>query len=108
MEDSKNVKENDLSEEELEAVAGGGSFSDTICWFKPSGKTKEFENYVWLECNHDCYTLLSGGYCGCHGTDNCKNKWHRIDNDRILAPDFAKNHKNKNPDNNYKDLNYKG
>ena len=98
----------ELDEEELKAIAGGGSFSESICWFRPSGNTDKSENYILLHCDHDCYTFLSGGYCGCHGTDNCQNKWHRVDNDRILAPNYSKNHKSKNPDNNYKDPNYKG
>jgi len=106
MEENKKAienEENDLSEEELEAVAGGMKLSNIACWFRPTGKTKiDSDGKTCLECDHACWTLL-GAFCACHDSDNCTNKWHRIDEERKLAPNIYRNHKDKSPDNNYKD-----
>jgi len=93
----------ELTGEQLENIAGGGTSAGKkyVCWFRPTGKLKITDSNTWLECDHDCW-LFMGGYCSCHGKDHCIGKYHRIEEDGILAPRTDRNHKDKDPDNNYR------
>jgi len=94
-----------INEEQLEQAAGGGICHD-LCFFTPTGKTKEENGAKWAECKSNCGNIGSGIVttgCLCHGVpDRCVNKWHRIDNvTEELWPGYSGNHAQKLKSNNY-------
>jgi len=100
VEDNKdvNVNENtELNEEDLTEIAGGSNSNSHACRFTPTGKEKFENGYTWLECNSFCG--ICAGLCGCHGQGQCINKWHRINEDKLLDPINATNHYKKRPPN---------
>jgi len=93
-----------LADEELGSVAGGGgsyNVSDK-CYFTPSGREKEWEGEIRLECCFSGGVCYIGGeaartYCSCDGTNQCITHYHRIDSSRNLLPADAGNHALKKP-----------
>ena len=91
---SKHVE---LSEEELDNVAGGTGRS-TNCWFTPTGRTGGENGEKWLECGSFCgITVGLGNYCRCWHRDECINKWHKAEPDGYLFPKTYWNHSTKIP-----------
>ena len=105
----KHAKENEkpvraLQDDELDSVAGGGgsyNVSDK-CYFTPSGREKEWEGEIRLECCFSGGVCYIGGeaartYCSCDGTNQCITHYHRIDSSRNLLPAGVGNHASKMP-----------
>ena len=89
---SKHVE---LSEEELENVAGGWGRS-TNCWFTPTGKTGGKNGEKWLECGSYC-GFLKANFCACKESNDCINRWHKLGPDDYLFPKINWNHNTKIP-----------
>jgi len=93
-------KANELSEEQLEDIAGGTSdwARHHCCWFTPTGKRRGDNNEIFLECNSSCKNLFTNYMCYCHGTGYCSAKWHRFsDTDNRLILYLETNHLEKAP-----------
>jgi len=79
---------NELNEESLKEVAGGGDGRPSDpqtsgCWFHAVGEAVYRDGARRKKCNQfSCRTLSSVGdyyswyICKCHGTDLCINSWH--------------------------------
>jgi len=94
-------KANELSEEQLEDVAGGddgGWVRHSCCWFTPTGNRTKDGNSTLVQCNSSCKNLFTGYMCSCHGTYMCRNKWHTLSSDTDLLADTSySNHRAKVP-----------
>ena len=98
LEKIKNQKE--LSEEQLEQVAGGSELqSVSKCWFNPAGKEKRISTGTFIKCNSwFCYLAFTGERCCCFENAPCVDSWHRVDeNDKTLYPEITGNHSRKRP-----------
>ena len=101
MEENKKTIENEgneLSEEQLDEVAGGKGIGGSLpkalrkkCDFTPSGQSKTVSGATWLKCASSCLT------CKCWSNDWCVDNWHRLNNDNTLYPDDTANHNEKTP-----------
>ena len=97
-------KQKELSEEQLEDVAGGGDPPGNNCWFTPTGnrKTVIIKGYEipFMECNSTCWQV---GTCWCYKRQYgdrgiCVDKWHEVDDEFFtLYPVFLTNHQRKKP-----------
>ena len=96
MEESKDIQNEAINEEDLEEVAGGAAsgLGDYKCWFTKEGSSKLVGEETWLKCKSLCGPASS---CGCHGQSHCVDKWHLIDTDKTLLPRNHSNHRNKMP-----------
>ena len=106
--DEYNRQQVELSEEELQGVAGGagGSVLERTCWFTPTGREKNVPvgatDVIWLECNSTCFQWGFSCYClrrkyGRDKDESCTDKWHVVDGGRILWPRDEVNHLKKTP-----------
>ena len=80
-----------IGELELEHVSGGTG-SDQKCKFSPveSGTTKPGADpsYFWMGCRYDSTGCWG---CCCHGTEQCVDRWHKVDasTEALLPKNFA-------------------
>ena len=100
-------KQRELSEEQLEGVAGGGDENGDRCYFTPTEKQhtapvpgKGFD-ITWAECKSWCVGVFYD--CSCHkamaeGEAICVNKWHQLQSGGPdLWPIRSFNHSKKKP-----------
>jgi len=80
----------ELSEDQLETVAGGVGASVIPCYFEPKGRSKEVSGATWLECNASCGFYKA--QCGCRFTEVCVDRWHKLESDKTLAPVSVRGH----------------
>jgi len=90
-----------IKEEQLAEVVGGHSSGRPLkCYFTPKSYEPKIESdgSCWIECASACFG------CGCHHKEQCKGRWHLIDQKTgMLLPlvSAENNHFYKNPSNNY-------
>jgi len=73
---------NEISEENLEEVAGGNGDSLADCYFVPK-KPFNYLKYcggILVECSSRC--LAGGQYCRCHGRVYCRDRMHIVEQDK--------------------------
>ena len=87
----------EIGEQELEAVSGGGS-QFAFCAFAGKrffitathhdGVERRYDGNppFQIECPHKGDIVCTWLGCRCHGTDHCKNGWHRCDEKGFLIP----------------------
>ena len=95
-------KDLDLKEEKLDEVSGG--IFGSKCWFGDNAHMKEIQ-YHYDAYRKYCGAPVCTSSCHCHGTQNCRDKWHAVSKDGDLQPVPEANHanKNKNKHNHYND-----
>ena len=91
-----------INMDELEQATGGWIDVDVSCWFTPTGKSKDINGELWLECASTCGSFVLSR-CPCHGkNDRCVDKWHKIDrSNKFLLPTGESQHFEKKPEKNY-------
>jgi len=81
----------ELSEDDLETVAGGEGSGLLKCYFTPKTNIPVLNGAWWLECASNCSIL-----CACYRMNFCKDKWHLIDcRTHELKDYYYSNHKDK-------------
>ena len=103
-------KSSELSEKQLEKVAGGDDLDGpkpvrNYCFYQPKGDYRISDGSYWRECGaFSCGGMYS--VCSCHGTPYCVKSWHRLEKkegsidrpyDYYLYPKDEKNHWQKAP-----------
>jgi len=91
-------KHGELSEDDLENVAGGMSNSGK-CYFTPTGKTINDGWGYRAECNSYC-GYIKEFMCECHGSAGstiCIDRWHKLEDDDYLRHKTSVNHWQKKP-----------
>jgi len=71
------TKHNEVSEDELEEVAGGADMHGDVCHFTPAGETK----YIHGDWRAKCASYCGAGnwLCSCYGwPSTCRECWHII------------------------------
>ena len=85
------VNPREIKEQELGRVSGG-SGGDQKCKFSPaaSGTTRPGADpsYFWIGCR---YGSAGCWGCCCHGTEQCVDRWHKVDaiTEALLPKGFA-------------------
>ena len=82
---------NEINEEELVDVAGGGKNEGwRKCFFTPKNNNVKLKGEVpWLECASSCFD------CYCRWMSHCVDRWHRLEENHDLSPRDVSNHKKK-------------
>jgi len=86
------IEQAKLTEEGLEAVAGGGGGVTGGCWFKykEGSQTRTKNGRTEAECDSNCFGFVP---CGCHGSAHCVDRWHEVTPNGSPLPRDYKDHR---------------